>query len=243
MGLRVFDKGIVALWRGCRQFFFPRFYATFFQSPRRFTHLTECDTKVDSSVQLSSFIAYAGRRFFLGGKQPPVAELDPTLSLRAKNGLSTAHTTRLELRLRPITAECNALITKCIVRTERALRQHTKPKNAARTTLRQLTRGLKGKCKSASHSATGDDGDTSKRPRLKPLPCPDRQLLVKWKSDEHATPPVTKGRDRSVDLCVTPPEASDIAVRPCPYPVLERGGICPGPEGNYLHVLPPPLCT
>ena len=191
----VFDKGIVALWGGCQQFFFPRFYATFFQSPRRFTHLTECDTKVDCNVQLSSFIAHAGRRFFLGGKQPPVAELDPTVSLRAKNGLSAANATRLELRLRPITAECSALITKCITRTEKALRQYTKPKNAARTTLKQLTRGLKGPCKSAKHGTTGNDGDANTRPRLKPLPCPDCQLLVKWKSDENATPPVIKGRE------------------------------------------------
>ena len=148
-------------------------------------------------------IAYSRRRYFPGGKRSPVATLDPTLSLRAKNGLSTANATRLELHLRPITAECHALITKCIVRTERAFRRYTKPKDAARTTLRQLTGGLKGPCKSTSHSTTENDGEANTRPRLNHLPCLDCQLLVKWKSDEHATPPVVKGRE--VLTCVLHP--------------------------------------
>ena len=86
----VFDKGIVALWGACKNFFYPRVFNAMLNSPKHFTPLVECDTKVQSSVQLSTFLVCRGRRYFLGCKQPPLAPLDLALSNGATAGLAQA---------------------------------------------------------------------------------------------------------------------------------------------------------
>ena len=133
----IFDKGTVCLWGACKSFFYPRFHAAFFESPKRFTPLVECSTKVTASVELSTFIAHTSRRYFLGGSAPPVTALSPTLCDRAKCGLKQVHATRISHSLRPPTAECKNLVTQCINKTEKLLKQHTRQR--ARSSTRELT--------------------------------------------------------------------------------------------------------